>query len=74
MFLGKYKMMLRTDCRLIYKTKDYRKRLKVLKREKYIKRVNSLYIKLCDIYSKIDTFDVCGGKVKKIEFIKEKRN
>ncbi len=49
MFLGKYKMMLGADCRLIYKTKDYhRKRLKVLEKEKYIRRVNSLYIKLDD--------------------------
>lgn len=49
MFLGKYKMMLGTDCRMIYKTKDYcRKRLKVLEKEKYIRRINKLYIKLDD--------------------------
>ena len=40
-------MMLGSDCKLIYGTKDYhRKRLKVLENEKYIRRVNSLYIKL----------------------------
>lgn len=49
MFLGKYKMMLGADCKMIYKTKDYhRKRLKVLEKEKYIRRVNTLYIKLDD--------------------------
>lgn len=40
-------MMLGSDCKLIYETKDYhRKRLKILEKEKYIRRVNSLYIKL----------------------------
>lgn len=40
-------MMLGSDCKLIYGTKDYhRKRLKILEKEKYIRRVNSLYIKL----------------------------
>lgn len=40
-------MMLGADCKLIYGTKDYhRKRLKMLENEKYIRRVNSLYIKL----------------------------
>lgn len=49
MFLGKYKMMLGSDCKKIYKAKDYhRKRLKVLEREKYIKRINKIYIKLDD--------------------------
>lgn len=49
MFLAKYKMMLGSDCKMIYKTKDYhRKRLKVLEQEKYIRRVNRLYIKLDD--------------------------
>lgn len=49
MFLAKYKMMLGSDCKKIYKTKDYhRKRLKVLEQEKYIRRVNRLYIKLDD--------------------------
>ncbi len=49
MFLGKYKMMLGADCKMIYKTKDYhRKRLKVLENEKYIRRVNTVYIKLDD--------------------------
>lgn len=49
MFLGKYKMMLGSDCKLIYKAKDYhRKRLKVLEKEKYIRRVDKLYIKLDD--------------------------
>lgn len=49
MFLAKYKMMLGSDCKMIYKTKDYhRKRLKVLEQEKYVRRVNRLYIKLDD--------------------------
>ena len=49
MFLGKYKLMLGSDCRLIYGTTDYhRKRLKVLESERYIRRVNRLYIKLDD--------------------------
>ena len=49
MFLGRYKMMLGTDCRRIYKSKDYyRKRLKVLEKEKYIRRINRIYIKLDD--------------------------
>ena len=47
MFLARYKMMLGTDCRRIYKSKDhYRKRLKVLEKEKYIRRINRIYIKL----------------------------
>ena len=42
-------MMLGSDCKLIYKAKYYHwKRLKVLEREKYIRRVNKLYIKLDD--------------------------
>ena len=54
MFLGKYKMMLGADCKLIYGSKDYhRKRLKVLENEKYVKRVNRLYIKLADKGTKI---------------------
>ena len=49
MFLARYKMMLGTDCRRIYKSKDYyRKRLKVLEKEKYIRRINRTYIKLDD--------------------------
>ena len=49
MFLAKYKLMLGSDCRMIYKAKDYhRKRLKVLEQEKYIRRVNRFYIKLDD--------------------------
>jgi len=49
MFLAKYKMMLGSDCKKVYKTKDYhRKRLKVLEQGKYIRRVNRLYIKLDD--------------------------
>ena len=69
MFLGKYKMMLGSDCKLIYGTKDYhRKRLKILEKEKYIRRVNSLYIKL----------DVKGTKLIKtfgsIIIIVEKKN
>lgn len=46
-FLARYKMMLGEDAKRIYNGKDYhRKRLKVLEREKYIKRVNRLCIKL----------------------------
>ena len=49
MFLGKYKMMLGSDCKRIYAAKDYhRKRLKVLERERYIRRINRIYIKLDD--------------------------
>ena len=41
--------MLGYDCRLIYGSKDYhRKRLKVLENEKYVKRVDRLYIKLAN--------------------------
>lgn len=47
MFLAKYKLMYGSDCKMVYDTKDYhRKRLKVLEQEKYIRRVNRLYIKL----------------------------
>lgn len=54
MFLGKYKMMLGADCKLIYGTKDYhRKRLKVLEKERYIRRVKSIYIKLDDKGTKL---------------------
>lgn len=46
-FLCKYKMMLATDSKKIYKSKEYYlKRLKVLEKEQYIKRVNRYYIKL----------------------------
>lgn len=46
-FLGKYKIMLATDSKRIYEAKGYHfKRLKVLEKEKYIKRVNRYYIKL----------------------------
>lgn len=42
-------MMIGADCKMIYKTKDYhRKRLKVLENENYIRRVNTVYIKLDD--------------------------
>lgn len=42
-------MMLGSDCKLIYNAKDYhRKRLKVLEKEKYIRRINKFYIKLED--------------------------
>lgn len=42
-------MMLGSDCKLIYNAKDYhRKRLKVLQKEKYIRRINKFYIKLDD--------------------------
>ena len=38
-FLGKYKKIKGTDCKKIYRSKDYyRKRLKVLEKAKYIKR------------------------------------
>jgi len=54
MFLAKYKMMLGSDAKRIYKTKDYhRKRLKVLEKDKYIRRVNRLYIKLDDKGTKL---------------------
>lgn len=46
-FLGKYKLMRGADCKRIYKTKDYyRKRLKILENERYIRRINKFYIKL----------------------------
>lgn len=49
MFLAKYKVMLGSDCKMIYNAKDYhRKRLKILEQEKYVKRVNTYYIKLDD--------------------------
>lgn len=42
-------MMLRTDCKEIYNANDYhRKRLKVLEKEKYIRKVDRFYIKLDD--------------------------
>lgn len=54
MFLGKYKMMLGADCKFIYNTKDYhRKRLKVLEKQRYIRRVNSIFIKLDDKGTKL---------------------
>lgn len=47
MFLGKYKLMLAADSSKIYRAKYYHwKRLKVLEKEGYIKRVNRVYIKL----------------------------
>ena len=47
-------MMLGADCKMIYGTKDYhRKRLKLLEQEKYIRRVNKLYIKLDDKGTKL---------------------
>lgn len=46
-FLRKYKIMLAADAKRIYQSKDYHyKRLKVLEKEKYIKRINRYYIKL----------------------------
>ena len=46
--------MLGVDCKRIYKSKDYhRKRLKVLEKERYIRRVNKLYIKLDDKGTKL---------------------
>ncbi len=47
MFLGKYKLILGTDCKRIYKSKYYYwKRLKILEKGRYIKRVDRVYIKL----------------------------
>ncbi len=44
-FLGRYKQIKAIDCKKIYKSKDYYlKRLKVLEKEKYIKR-EKRYIK-----------------------------
>lgn len=46
-FLKKYKVMLATDSKKIYKSKGYHhKRLKVLEKERYIQRVDRYYIKL----------------------------
>lgn len=46
--------MLGVDCKRIYKSKDYhRKRLKVLEKERYIRRINKLYIKLDDKGTKL---------------------
>lgn len=54
MFLGKYKLMIAADCKKIYKANDYhRKRLKVLEKERYIRRVKKLYIKLDDKGTKL---------------------
>ena len=40
-FLGNYKQMKAVDCKKIYRSKDYYlKRLKVLEKERYIKREN----------------------------------
>lgn len=47
-------MMLGSDAKKIYGSKDYyRKRLKVLENERYIKRLNRMYIKLDDKGTKI---------------------
>lgn len=49
MFLNRYKIMKAVDCKLVYGTKYYyRKRLKVLENEKYIKRFKKIYIKLSE--------------------------
>ena len=46
--------MFGVDCKRIYKAKDYhRKRLKVLEKERYIRRINKLYIKLDDKGTKL---------------------
>ena len=46
--------MLGTDCKKIYNSKDYyRKRLKTLENERYIRRVNTSYIKLDDKGTKL---------------------
>lgn len=46
-FLGSYKQIKAIDCKKIYRSKDYYlKRLKVLERERYIKRENRYYIKV----------------------------
>lgn len=49
MFLSRYKIIKVVDCKMIYKSKYYyRKRLKVLEDEKYIKRFKRIYIKLSE--------------------------
>ncbi len=46
--------MLGTDCKKIYNSKDYyRKRLKTLENERYIRRINTSYIKLDDKGTKL---------------------
>lgn len=46
-FLKRYKIMLASESKRIYKSKDYHfKRLKVLEKERYIKRIDRYYIRL----------------------------
>ena len=56
-FLKKYQIMEATYSKRIYKSKDYYyKRLKLLEKEKYIKRVNYYYIKLDIVGSRLMTY------------------
>ena len=58
-FLGTYKQMKAIDCKKIYRSKDYYlKRLKVLEKERYIKRENRYYIKV-DIEGRRLLNDLC---------------
>jgi len=68
-FLGRYKQMKAVDCKKIYKSKEYYlKRLKVLEKERYIKRENRYYIKV-DIEGRkllnafgYDNYNICRNK------------
>lgn len=68
-FLGRYKQIEAVDCKKVYKSKDYyRKRLKVLEKERYIKRENRYYIKI-DIEGRkllndfgYDNYNLCRNK------------
>lgn len=68
-FLGRYKQMKAIDCKKIYKSKEYYlKRLKVLEKERYIKRENRYYIKV-DIEGRkllnefgYDNYNICRNK------------
>lgn len=68
-FLGRYKQIKSVDCKKVYKSKDYyRKRLKVLEKEKYVKREKGNYIKL-DIEGKrllqdlgYENYNLCRNK------------
>lgn len=58
-FLRTYKQMKAIDCKKIYRSKDYYlKRLKVLEKERYIKRENRYYIKV-DIEGRRLLNDLC---------------
>ena len=68
-FLGRYKQIEAVACKKIYKSKDYyRKRLKILEKERYIKRENRYYIKV-DIEGRrllndfgYDNYNLCRNK------------